>query len=82
LVSIGFALSAIKIRRWHAVPETTTTKLKIDELKMLVYKYPQYHNNDPDEILRWAVYGVINGDNKFLDDKLEQLRTIDSLAKY
>ena len=55
------------------------TRLK--ELKRLVYKYPQYCPN-PDEIIRWAVYGVINGDDKFLDEKLEQLRTIDSLAKY
>jgi hypothetical protein len=55
---------------------------KIDELKMLVHKYPQYQDNDPDVIVEWAIYCSMNGDNKFLDDKLEQLRTIDSLAKY
>jgi hypothetical protein len=53
------------------------TRLKIEELKKLVYKYPQHHNNDPDEIVKWAIYCSSNGDNKFLDDMLEQLRTID-----
>jgi hypothetical protein len=44
-------------------------------------KRPQYHEN-PDGIIRLAVYNSVNGDNTLLDDKLEQLRTIDSLAKY
>ena len=55
---------------------------KIDELKRLVHKYPQYQDNDPNVIVEWAIYCSMNGDNKFLDDKLEQLRTIHSLAKY
>ena len=55
---------------------------KIDELRRLVHKYPQYQDNDPNVIVEWANYCSMNGDNKFLDDKLEQLRTIDSLAKY
>ena len=54
--------------------------LKIEQLRRLVYKYPQYQNNDPDSIMRWAVYNSINGDNTLLDDKLSQLRYIDSLA--
>jgi hypothetical protein len=54
------------------------TKLKIEELKRLVYKYRQYQNNDPDEIVRLVVFYCINGDNTLLDDKLEQLRTIAS----
>jgi hypothetical protein len=58
------------------------TIVKIAELKELVYKYRQYQNNDPDEIVKWAVHGAINGDNKFLHDKLDLLRTIESLAKY
>jgi hypothetical protein len=58
------------------------TTHKINELKMLVYKYRQYQNNDPDEIVKWAIYCSSNGDNKFLDDKLDQLRNIDSLAKF
>jgi hypothetical protein len=58
------------------------TTQKIDELKRLVYKYRQYQNNDPDEIVRLVVYYCINGDNRLLDDKLEQLRNIESLAKY
>jgi hypothetical protein len=60
-------------------PETI---LKIEQLKRLVFKYRQYQNIDPDEIVRLAIYNSINGDNRLLDDKLEQLRTIDSLAKY
>jgi hypothetical protein len=54
---------------------------KIQELKALMNKYPRYHTN-PDGIIRLAIYNSINGDNTLLDDKLEQLRTIDSLAKY
>jgi hypothetical protein len=53
--------------------------LKIQELKRLMNKYPQYHMN-PDAIIRLAVYNSMNGDNTLLDDKLEQLRTIDSIA--
>jgi hypothetical protein len=54
------------------------TTQKIDELKRLVYKYHQYQNIDPDEIVRMVVYNCINGDNTLLNDKLEQLRNIDS----
>jgi hypothetical protein len=42
-----------------------------------VYKYRQYQNNDPDEIVRLVVYNCINGDNTLLNNKLEQLRTMD-----
>jgi hypothetical protein len=55
--------------------------VKIQELKRLLNKYPEYNRN-PDGILRWAIRSSINGDNVFLNDKLEQLRTINSLAKY
>ena len=55
--------------------------VKIDELKRLMNKYPKYHPN-PDGIIRWAIFNSINGDDTFLDSKLEQLRSIDSLAKY
>ena len=48
---------------------------KIQELKRLVNKYPQYC---PDGLLQWIIISCINGDNQLLDDKLEQLRTIDS----
>ena len=54
---------------------------RIQEFKVLMNKYPQYHTN-PDAIIRLAIYNSINGDNTLLDDKLEQLRTIDSLAKF
>jgi hypothetical protein len=55
---------------------------KLEELKRLAYKFPQFHNNSPDEIVKWAIYSSSNGDNKFLDEMLEQLRTIASLAKF
>jgi hypothetical protein len=45
-----------------------------------VHKYHQYQNNPPDEIVRLTINGAINGDNTLLDDMLEQLRYIDSLA--
>jgi hypothetical protein len=51
--------------------------LKIGELKRLVNKYPRYCTN-PDGIIKLAVYNSINGDNNLLDDKLEQLRSLDS----
>jgi hypothetical protein len=47
---------------------------KIQELKVLVNKYPQYC---PDGLLQWIIISCVNGDNQLLDDKLEQLRTID-----
>ncbi|MGC2571399.1 MAG: hypothetical protein WA364_07800, partial [Candidatus Nitrosopolaris sp.] len=52
------------------------TKLK--ELKRLAYRYPRFHNTGPDEIVRYAAYWSINGDNTFLDAKLEQLSRLDS----
>ena len=50
---------------------------RIQEFKVLMNKYPQYHTN-PDAIIRLAIYNSINGDNTLLDDKLEQLRRLDS----
>jgi hypothetical protein len=58
------------------------TILKIEELRRLLNIYPQYQNNDPDEIVRLVVFYCINGDNTPLEDNLEQLRSIDSLSKY
>jgi hypothetical protein len=52
------------------------TRLKIEELKRLMYKYSQYLTN-PNGIIKWAIYWSIKGDNKPLDNKLEQVRTID-----
>jgi hypothetical protein len=57
------------------------TIVKIQELRRLVYKHSHYCAN-PDSIIRLAVYNSINGDNTLLDDKLEQLHTIDNLARY
>jgi hypothetical protein len=53
------------------------TKLK--ELKRLVYKYAQFHNNSPDAIVGYATYRSINGDDTLLDQKLAQLHLLDSL---
>ena len=53
--------------------------LKIQELKLLMNKYSYYHTN-PDEIIRLAIYNSINSDDTLLDRKLEQLRSLDSLA--
>ena len=55
--------------------------LKVEELKRLVNKYPQYCTN-PDSIIRLAIYNSINHDDTLLDNKLDQLRTLDSVAKY
>jgi hypothetical protein len=50
--------------------------LKIEELKRLMYKYPQYHIN-PDDMIRMAVFNSINYDDRLLDGKLQQLRIMD-----
>jgi hypothetical protein len=63
----------------HGTGLSQDTVVKIQELKRLLNKYPQYHNKDPDEIVRLVVYYCINGDNTILDQKLEQLRSIESL---
>ena len=54
---------------------------RIQEFKVLMNRYPLYHAN-PDGIIRLAIYNSINGDDTLLDDKLEQLRYIDSLSRY
>jgi hypothetical protein len=62
----------------YGISLSQETIAKLEELKRLVYKYPQFHNNGPDEIVGYAAYWALNDDNKFLDEMLEQLRTIDS----
>ena len=52
---------------------------KIQELQRLVKKYPQYC---PDGLLQWIIISCNNGDNQLLEEKLEQLCTINRLAKY
>jgi hypothetical protein len=32
---------------------------------------------NPGGIIQWAIHSTKNGDNKFLDDKLQQLRNMD-----
>jgi hypothetical protein len=64
--------------------KTTTlsqeTILKVHELKRLVYRYAQYYRN-PDAIIKCATYWSINGDNKVLDEMLEQVRMISDFMK-
>jgi hypothetical protein len=50
------------------------TIIRIDELKRLANKYPQYC---PEGLMQWAIFCCNDGDNRILDDKLQQLRTID-----
>ena len=50
--------------------------MKIHELERMMNKYPKYNMN-PHGIIQWAIHSSFNGDNKFLDDKSEQLRNID-----
>jgi len=53
------------------------TLVKIDELRRLINKYLNYHMN-PDAIIQWAIHSSLNGNNTFLDDKVEQLPSLDS----
>jgi hypothetical protein len=46
----------------------------IQELKRLMYEYPQYHSN-PDAVIRCVTYSI-NGDNNLLDEWLERFRMI------
>jgi hypothetical protein len=66
---------------WHVMDDQSSLSqgntLKIHELKRLMNKYQLYHTN-PNGIIKWAIYCSINGDNKPLDEKLEQLRRRDS----
>jgi hypothetical protein len=64
----------IKNNQSYGTELSQDTVSKIGELKMLVYKYPRYC---PDGLLQWIIISCVNGDNQLLDDKLEQLRTID-----
>jgi acetyl-CoA carboxylase beta subunit len=65
--------------------KTTTTlshetRLKIAELKRLVYRHRIFSN--PDVVIKCVTHFAINGDNTLLDEKLEQLRTLDSAMGY
>ena len=56
------------------------TIIKIQELKRLVYRYPIFSN--PDVVIKCVThFSIINGDNTLLDEKLEQLRTLDAISK-
>lgn len=44
---------------------------RIQELKGVLNKCPQYHTN-PDGIIRLSTYTSINGDDTLLDDKLDR----------
>jgi hypothetical protein len=55
------------------------TILKIQELKGLVSKYST-HNAAA--VIQCVTYFTVNGDNTLLDEKLEELRSIDAINKY
>jgi hypothetical protein len=59
--------------------QSQETTQKIQELRRLVYRYVHYYRN-PDAIIKCATYWSINGDNTILDEKLEQLRSIDAIS--
>jgi hypothetical protein len=63
----------------HGTPSQETV-LKIQELKRLLYRQPIFCN--PDVIIKCVTHFAINGDNTLLDEKLEQLRSIDAISKY
>ena len=52
------------------------TAPKIRELKKLMHRYPIFPN--PDMVIQCVTHFSINGDNTILDEKLEQLRWLDS----
>ena len=55
--------------------QTATVQQKLEELKILAAKFsfPQ----DASKILKWATIRLRNGDEGFLNDKLEQFRMLD-----
>jgi hypothetical protein len=54
--------------------------LKIQELKRLLYRYPIFSN--PDVVIKCIThFSIINGDNRLLDEKLEQLRMISNFRR-
>jgi hypothetical protein len=57
------------------------TILKIQELKRLIRRYPQYHHN-PGGVITCVIHFYNDGDNSILVEKLEQLRTLDSAMGY
>jgi hypothetical protein len=60
--------------------QTATIQEKLDELRILAAKFsfPQ----DARKILEWANIRLRQGDEGFLNNKLEQLRMLDRLAAY
>jgi hypothetical protein len=58
--------------------QTTTVQHKLEELRLLLGKFssPQ----DAHKILEWADITVRQGDESFLNNKLEQLRMLDRLG--
>ncbi len=52
------------------------TRLKIAELKRLVYRHHIFSN--PDIVIKCVTHFAINGDNTLLDEKLEQHRMFDT----
>jgi hypothetical protein len=62
------------------IQPTAQISPKIRELKKLMQRYPIFPN--PDMIIQCVIHFSMNGDNSFLDEKLEQLRWLDSAMAY
>ena len=56
------------------------TQPKIRELRKLMHRYPIFPN--PDMVIQCITHFSMNGDNSVLDEKLEQLRWLDSAMGY
>jgi hypothetical protein len=62
------------------IQPTAQISPKIRELKKLMQRYPIFPN--PDMVIQCVIHFSMNGDNSFLDEKLEQLRWLDSAMGY
>ena len=59
----------------YADSQTVTVQQKIEELKLLLGKFSSPQNAHT--ILELAKYNLIQGDEQFLNERLEQLRVLD-----
>ena len=74
-----FRRNLVFIRQWLSDLQVFYTENSGTEKTGI--QIPQYYSN-PDAVIKCATYWYINGDNAFLDEKLEQLRSIDPINKY
>lgn len=58
-------------------PLSQESAIKLEEINILANKHRAYLPCSPDIVVGWAVSQSIKGDDRFLNDKLFQLRTLD-----